>query len=473
MLFPTGAFALFFLVVFAAHWLLVRYASRPAPAFSPAADRVLLLGASMVFYAAWDIRFCLLLLALGLWAWWMGLVLGALPPAEHRRLLPGAVAGPLCVLAYFKYADFFIAEAGGLFAWFDLEPPALLGVVLPVGVSFFVFQALSYILDVHRGDAEAERSPLNVLVYICFFPHLAAGPIVRAAHFLPQVAQRPDTSRIPFVMAGLLILGGLAKKLLLANTLAVELVDPVYRDPSGAGALDAWAAFYGYAAQIYCDFSAYSDMAIGVAALLGYHFPRNFDQPYRAASLSEFWRRWHISLSSWLRDYLFIPLGGSRGGEWLTRRNLMLTMVLGGLWHGAAWRFIAWGALHGGGLVLERWLGWRGAKPGWRHWLGVAITFHVVCLGWVLFRAPDLATAGGLLAAMASAEAAMTVTPKLAALVALALALHLVPGDWTERLELALRRVPAPAYGLAFGLVLLLVLTLGPAGVAPFIYFQF
>ncbi len=469
MLFPTGVFALFFLVVFAAHWLLVRY----PPRYAPWADRVLLLGASLVFYAAWDPRFCLLLLALGLWAWWTGRLVAALPLEERALALPGAVAVPLLVLGYFKYADFFIAEAGGLLASLGLEAPALLGVVLPVGVSFFVFQALSYVLDVHRGDALAERSPLNVLVYVCFFPHLAAGPIVRAAHFLPQVAQRPDASRLPFVMAGLLIAGGLAKKLLLANTLATELVDPVYRDPTAAGLADAWLAFYGYAAQIYCDFSAYSDMAIGVAALLGFHFPRNFDQPYRAASLSEFWRRWHISLSSWLRDYLFIPLGGSRGGEARTARNLLLTMVLGGLWHGAAWRFVLWGALHGGGLVLERALGWRGAKQGWRRWLAMALTFHVVCLGWVLFRAPDMAVAGGLLTAMASGAETAVANQKLVALVGVALALHLLPGNWTQGLERGLRWLPAPAYGLAFGLLLLVIITLGPVGVAPFIYFQF
>ncbi len=469
MLFPTGAFALFFLVVFAAHWLLVRF---PPPA-APWADRAMLLAASMVFYAHWDSRFCLLLLALGLWAWWMGRILGALPRSRHGIVLPAAVAGPLLVLGYFKYADFFLAEAGTLLAQFGLEAPSLLGVVLPVGISFFVFQALSYILDVHRGDAEAEASPLNVLVYICFFPHLAAGPIVRAAHFLPQVAQRPEARSIPFVMAGLLIAGGLAKKLLLANTLATELVDPVYHDPAAAGMADAWLAFYGYAAQIYCDFSAYSDMAIGVAALLGFHFPRNFNQPYRAATLSEFWRRWHISLSSWLRDYLYIPLGGSRGSEWLTRRNLMLTMVLGGLWHGAAWRFLAWGALHGAGLVLERVLGWRGGQQGWRRWAAVAFTFHVVCLGWVLFRAPDMASAGGILLAMVDGAEAATATPKLLALTALAIALHFLPGDWTQWLERRLETWPAPAYGVAFGLAILLILTLGPVGVAPFIYFQF
>ncbi|MCO6418829.1 MBOAT family protein [Siccirubricoccus sp. KC 17139] len=464
MLFPTGVFALFFLLVFLAHWALRRHLL---------ADRWLLLGASFVFYAHWSFELCFLLLALGLWAWGAGRLVA---PGAHARppwRLPLAVAGPLLVLGWFKYADFFLAEAGALLARFGLEAPPLLGIILPVGISFFCFQAISYILDVARGEARAEPSPLFVLVYIFFFPHLAAGPIVRAAHFLPQVAAPSDPRRIPFLMAGLLILGGLCKKLLLANTLATQLVDPVFRDPEGAAAADALLAIYGYAAQIWCDFSAYSDMAIGVAALLGFHFPRNFDQPYRAASLSEFWRRWHISLSSWLRDYLYIPLGGSRGGEARTARNLMLTMVLGGLWHGAAWRFVLWGALHGAGLVAERFLGLRGAVAGPRRWLGMLLTFHLVCLGWVLFRAPDMEGVGGILTALGRWEPALVATPLLAALTAFALALHLLPGDWVERLERRLVALPAPTLGVGFGVAILLIVTLGPSGVAPFIYFQF
>jgi D-alanyl-lipoteichoic acid acyltransferase DltB (MBOAT superfamily) len=462
MLFPTGTFALFFATVFLAHWGLRRH---------PVANHWLLLGASLVFYAHWSLEFCALLGGLGFWAWGMGRLLAT--RRGNRPLLWLAIAGPLAVLGWFKYADFFLAEFGAMLAGFGMQPPALLGLVLPVGVSFFCFQAISYIVDVARGDAKAEPMPLKVLVYIFFFPHLAAGPIVRAAHFLPQLAQPPDPRRIPLLMAGMLIIGGLAKKVLVANTLATQLVDPVFGDPEAAGAADAALAVYGYAAQIYCDFSAYSDMAIGVAALLGYHFPRNFDQPYRAATLSDFWRRWHISLSRWLRDYLYIPLGGSRGGEARTARNLMLTMLLGGLWHGAAWRFLLWGALHGAGLVVERLLGWHGAAGGWRRVAGVLVTFHIICLGWVLFRAPDLATAWGVLAALGRMEGAGIATPALAALTALALALHVLPPGWTMALERRLANLPAPALGLGFGIAILGIVTLGPSGTAPFIYFQF
>lgn len=458
MLFPTGVFALFFALVFTLHWGLNRW---------PLADRLWLLLASAGFYAFWDARLCLLLGGVGLWAWGMGRLLAV---GGRRWLWPG-VAGVLAVLGLFKYADFFLAEIAGRFALlFGWQPPELLGLVLPVGISFYCFQAISYMVDVSRGDLKPERGPLNVVLYLGFFPHLAAGPIVRAAHFLPQLQARPDASRVPFIMACLLILGGLVKKLWLANTLAVELVDPAFRDPAGLSGARAVLAIYGYAAQIWCDFSAYSDMAIGVAALLGYHFPRNFDQPYRAASLREFWRRWHISLSFWFRDYVYKPLGGDRGGRWFTARNALLAMALSGLWHGAAWNFLLWGVLHGLALVLERLLGLEGrfGRIG-----GVLITFHITCLGWVLFRATDMDTAGAMLAALGQGGEGEAITLWLVAITVAALALHFTPPHWPQRLEAALRPLPAWALGLSFGLALVIVLTLGPAGVAPFIYFQF
>jgi D-alanyl-lipoteichoic acid acyltransferase DltB (MBOAT superfamily) len=281
---------------------------------------------------------------------------------------------------------------------------------------------------------------------------------------------------LPFIMAGLLILGGLAKKLWLANTLAVELVDPAFRDPSALSAAEAWLAVYAYAAQIYCDFSAYSDMAIGVAALLGFHFPRNFDQPYRATSLRDFWQRWHISLSFWFRDYVYKPLGGNRGGRWATARNAFLAMVLSGLWHGAAWTFLLWGALHGAVLVLERIFGLipRPDAPAWRRWLGILVTFHVVCLGWILFRAGELATTWAMLEALTRFDMAPErALGWLAVITAAALALHALPPRWTERLEARLAPLPVPVVGLIFGVALVVILTLGPSGVAPFIYFQF
>ena len=459
MLFPTGAFALFFATVFALHWLLNHW---------PLADRLMLLGASLVFYAWFSLALCALLMGVALWAWAVGrwVAWEGAGPRPGRGPLWIGVLGVLGVLGWCKYANFLLEElAGPLALALGFLPPAVIDLVPIVGISFYCFQAISYLVDVRRGDVTAERAPLNVMLYLGFFPHLAAGPIVRAAHFLPQLREPPDRARIPMLMAGLLIVGGLAKKLLIASPLATGLVDPAFRDPWSLDAAGAALAIYGYAVQIYCDFSAYSDMAIGVAALLGYHFPRNFDQPYRAASLRDFWQRWHISLSFWFRDYVYKPLGGNRRHG---SRNALVAMVLSGLWHGAAWNFLLWGALHGVGLVVERALGWaRGGR-----WLGVFITFHLVCLGWVLFRAPDMAHAGAMLAALGRWEGVTLAWPMLA-LVAAGLALHALPPDWVQRLEARLAPWPSWSLGLAFGAAILLILTLGPEGVAPFIYFQF
>lgn len=460
MLFPTGAFALFFVTVFALHWLLNRW---------PLADRLMLLGASLVFYAYFSVALCALLMGVALWAWAVGrwVAWEAAAPDPGSGPLWIGVLGVLALLGYCKYANFFLEEvAGPLALLFGFLPPALVDMVPIVGISFYCFQAISYLVDVSRREVTAERRPLNVMLYLGFFPHLAAGPIVRAAHFLPQLRTPPDPHRIPMLMAGMLILGGLAKKLLIASPLATELVDPAFRDPAALDAAGALLAIYGYAAVIWCDFSAYSDMAIGVAALLGYHFPRNFDQPYRAASLRDFWQRWHISLSFWFRDYVYKPLGGNRHHA---ARNALVAMVLSGLWHGAAWNFLLWGALHGVGLVLERALGL--SRSG--RWIGVFVTFHLVCLGWVLFRAPDLAAAGEMLAALGRWDDVAPLPWMMVGLTAFALALHVWPPGWVQRLEARLAPWPAWALGLAFGLGVVVVLALGPAGVAPFIYFQF
>jgi D-alanyl-lipoteichoic acid acyltransferase DltB (MBOAT superfamily) len=464
MLFPTGAFALFFAVVFGIHWLLVRRA--------PALVRPFLLLASLAFYAFWSLAFCAALLLVGLFAWAIGRRAGR---SQGRGWLWLGVGGILGWLLYFKYTGFLLREATPLAVALGLPPLPAPEILLPVGISFYCFQAICYLVDVQRGDAEAERSPLNVLVYLTFFPHLAAGPIVRAAHFLPQVAAPPDRWRVPLAMAGLLILGGLFKKMVLANELATGIVDPVFRDPAAHGPADILLAAYGYTIQIWCDFSGYSDMAIGLAALLGFHFPKNFDQPFRALSLAEFWRRWHISLSGWLRDYLYKPLGGSHGGAARTAANLMLTMLLGGLWHGAAWTFIGWGLLHGAALVAERALGLRARPAGLAgrlvRW---AVTFHLVVAGFVLFRARDLETVGAMAAGLLGAAMPEPAwTPRLLAFCMLGLALHFLPAELRQRGERLLAPLHPALLGLVFGLLLLAVLLAAPDGVAPFIYFQF
>ena len=466
MLFPTAVFALFFGVVFVIHWTLVRLVPRLVPAF--------LLAASLVFYGFCSWTFCIALVFVGLCAWAIGLKVKG---GNNRAWLWGGIAGALLWIFWFKYTNFMLREVSGTLEWLGLGTPPALEIILPVGVSFYAFQTISYLLDVHRGDARASHAPVDVLFYLTFFPHIAAGPIVRAAHFLPQVATVPDAARIPVVMASILILGGLFKKIVIATELATGLVDPVFRDPTAYGVTDILIAAYGYTVQIWCDFSAYSDIAIGVAALLGYHFPKNFDQPFRSTSLSEFWRRWHISLSTWLRDYLYKPLGGSRHGESRTARNLFLTMLLGGIWHGANWTFVLWGAIHGAALVLERYLlGWRerphsiGARM--LRWL---VTFHVVVIAFVLFRAPDMATVMAMVEALAAdtLQTEEVITARLLGLLVLGLGLHFLPGDLRERIERRIAGLHPLALGMLGGVALLAIMLAGPKGVAPFIYFQF
>jgi D-alanyl-lipoteichoic acid acyltransferase DltB (MBOAT superfamily) len=356
------------------------------------------------------------------------------------------------------------------------QDAALMQVILPVGISFFTFQGISYAVDVYKGRVPAAQL-LDILLLMSFFPHLVAGPIVRASDLVPQFQQRPRINRGMVAMGLLLIVWGLFKKAVIASELATAFVDPVFEAPTRHGALDLILAAYGYAVQIYCDFSAYSDMAIGIAALLGYRFPRNFDRPYRAASLQEFWRRWHISLSRWLRDYLYIDaLGGSRGSKFQVYRNLMITMLLGGLWHGAAWTFVIWGGLHGAALCVER--AWARSPLTSRfvvpHWAKVALTFHVVVLGWIFFRAASFGDAMAYLhGIVAPSSDVVTVTPLVVVLIFAGLAIHALRWEGMQRAAERLRTLPAPVLAAGLALVMLVIDAMRYEGVAPFIYFRF
>ena len=469
MLFPTIDFLLFFTVVAAAMVPLRRH--------HQTRKRVLVL-ASYVFYAQWNWRFCLLLAFSSVVTFTAGrLIAASAANSVRKRIVVATVAVHLSVLSTFKYFDFFVGSVNDLAHRLGLshELP-FFEIILPVGISFFTFHGISYVVDVYRGDVAVCRRLTDMLLYLSFFPQLVAGPIVRASCFLPQL-YRPPSETLALGPPLMLILGGLFKKVVVANYLATDLVDPVFFDPASFSALDLMLAAYGYAIQIYCDFSAYSDMAIGLAALLGYRFPPNFNQPYRAASLQEFWRRWHISLSSWLRDYLYKPLGGSRGGRWFTMRNLMITMLLGGIWHGAAWKFVAWGAIHSAGLVAERAL-----QPKPRHWavsrisrlLATIVVFHFVCLAWVFFRADNFdtviiyfSTAAGLTTGVSQAS------PFTVCLIVLGLTMQFVPTDFSRRCAICLAVWPGWALAASAGLAVVAIDALGPDGVAPFIYFQF
>lgn len=470
MLFPTLEFLLFFLGVFFASWALRRWVEP---------RKLFLTLASYGFYAAWDWRFCFLLLGSSLFNWVAGLVLERLDDGRRRRwALAAAVGGNLAVLGFFKYYDFFIEQLNDLFLSVGMERELpYMAVILPVGISFFTFQGISYVIDVYRRDVTASRSALDILLYISFFPQLVAGPIVRAATLIPQLRARPDPSAILMSWGLVLVLVGLFKKLIVANYLATHIVDEVFFDPGYYSSWDLLVAAYAYAVQIYCDFSGYSDMAIGMAAMLGYRFDKNFDQPYRAASIREFWRRWHISLSSWLRDYLYIPLGGSRRGRWITRRNLMITMLLGGIWHGAAWTFVIWGLMHGLALAVENIVTGRRQlerrQPLLRA-LGVLYAFHFVVLAFVFFRAENLDYALLYLEQLLVSDLpTMLTTPFVLLLVGLGLAFHFIPRDTVERTGAALSRLPAVVQGAIAAAVLLAISAMGPEGVAPFIYFQF
>jgi D-alanyl-lipoteichoic acid acyltransferase DltB (MBOAT superfamily) len=346
-------------------------------------------------------------------------------------------------------------------------------------------------------------------VNLSFFPHLVAGPIVRARELLPQLAARRDPRRVDATLAFWLISAGLFKKVVIASYLA-ESADALFAFPHEHGGLEALICVYAYALQIYADFSGYTDMAIGIALLLGFRFPANFDAPYSATSLQDFWRRWHMTLSRWLRDYLYIPLGGNRGPRWRTYFNLLLTMVLGGLWHGAAWTFVIWGALHGGGLALERWWTERkqarepvkvrvrgvvgaademvalddepvphyeisGAAPAATGgvWLRRILTFHVICLAWVFFRASSVDDALRVLDQVLLKDSQSTINGWVVLVIAGMLAAQLVPAKAVRRLQARISRWSLPAHVGALALVILTVDVLGPTGVAPFIYFQF
>ena len=469
MLFPTLAFTVFFLVVFAVTWALNR---------DNEWRKIFLLAASWVFYGAWDWRFVTLLILSGFLNWGMAALIVREGDDERRRKfwVVMGVIGNLAILGFFKYYNFFLDEFGAVLEVLGWSRDMMfMEVILPIGVSFFTFQGMSYLIDIYRRNT-APASLLDIVLLMSFFPHLVAGPIVRASHLVPQFQRAPTLTRSMVAAGVLLICWGLVKKVVIASELATAYVDPLFFDPSKHSSLDLLFGAYGYAVQIYCDFSAYSDMAIGLAALLGYRFPANFNQPYRSASLQDFWRRWHISLSSWLRDYLYIGMGGSRHGQVRLYFALAMTMLLGGLWHGASWNFVIWGALHGGVLALER--AWRFYRPEslptLPAWATVVLTFHFVTFAWIFFRLASFDEAQAYLAQLfAFTSGSFTLTPLALILIVVGMALHFGPPDAIQRGAVWVRERAAWQVAAMAVAVLLFVEMLRPDGVAPFIYYQF
>ena len=542
MLFPTMTFALFFVVVVGVSWKLND---------RPVQWKLFVLAASFVFYGWADWRFCFLLAGSTVFNWLVAAAVGRAVAERPRKawMLLG-VGGNLALLGFFKYYGFFVDSVLALLQPLGLAPTALLiKVLLPVGISFFTFCAISYVIDVFREEQEPVPF-LDFAVYLSFFPHLVAGPIVRVSEFQPQLRRRRNPDAVDATRAARLICRGLFKKVVIANYLATAIVDPVFVAPSQHTNWELLVGAWAYAVQIYADFSGYTDIAIGIALLMGIKFPDNFDQPYSSRSIQEFWRRWHMTLSRWLRDYLYIPLGGNRGGPRAEYRNLFLTMLLGGLWHGASWNFVIWGAFHGGGLALERRhamreqrpayvdLGavaslppeQRGApgaatrrSPGWKERLGLAGTpvvgrsdegethddpggapyrpddativmaqpteverrtlnpwvarlwvFHFVVVGWIFFRAPDLATAISYLTGLLTNWGIGTlVTWTVLLAIVVGMVGQFVPRRVGDAMEYRVSRMPPMVLAVGIGVWLVIINLLGPQGVAPFIYFQF
>jgi alginate O-acetyltransferase complex protein AlgI len=478
MLFTQPIFLVFFAGVFIVTWVERSNARR----------KLWLLLASYVFYAGWDWRF-LGLIATTTVVDFMAArgIERTLSTGARRRWLAFSLAVNLSILGFFKYFGFFVESASALLHPLGFSvPDRALAIVLPVGISFFTFQSLSYTIDVYRGKLQPVTSLRDYALFVSFFPQLVAGPIVRAASFLPQLARRPEFGSIEFRRLVWLVLAGYVKKACIADRLST-VVDPVFADPSSVTTFDAWVATLSYAAQIYCDFSGYTDIAIGCAGLLGYRLTRNFDSPYLARSIRDFWRRWHISLSTWLRDYLYVSLGGNRGSRLLTYRNLMLTMLLGGLWHGAAWTFVIWGGLHGLWLVAQReWelrlsdriaigrarraVGLPSALAGVAAW---AATLFAVCLGWIFFRATTVEGAFSISTAfLGPRTGGSSITEVVVLSVPILLfGLHaLAASGATERLR---DRFPDWAFALFYGAAAALALAFSPHAAEPFIYFQF
>jgi alginate O-acetyltransferase complex protein AlgI len=476
VLFPTATFAIFFLLVLPTSWLLMRNGPR---------WRAFMLVASYRFYGWWDWRFCFLLAASTVVNQVFAVGVHRARVGSVRKLLLAAdVVFNLGILFLFKYYDFFATSFQNALADVGVHvSPSLVGAILPVGISFFTFQALSYVIDVYRRDF-TPTSLSKFAVFLSFFPHVVAGPIVRAREFVPQLRTPRDPRRVDASRAFFLIASGLFLKVVIATYLADEIVDDVFGTPDRYSALDALVGVYAYAVQIFADFCGYTNIAIGVALLLGFRFPQNFDNPYTALSPRDFWRRWHMTLSRWLRDYLYIPLGGNRHGDLVTYRNLMIVMILGGLWHGAGWTFAIWGALWGVALVAEHWWderqrardpeGARAPSARGRFWRRLA-TFHLVCLGWVFFRAESVDDAFAVLGRIATGwgQSPELVSGGVLLAIAVGIGGQYVPTDAFGRLMVVFSRLSPVAQGATLALALTVIGALGPEGVAPFIYFQF
>jgi alginate O-acetyltransferase complex protein AlgI len=474
MLFCSRQYLLFFAVVFVAYWALPRQKARVG----------LLLAASLFFYASWNKWLAAGVCASSVGDYLLARGMDHFHRPHGRRILLGlSLAMNLGLLAWFKYVNFFLRSLeDALTALGSTASLPVLKVIVPIGISFYTFEAINYTVDVYRRRIPAEKSLPGFLLFVLFFPHLIAGPIVRARDFLPQIGRdkRWDWARLNVGVQYFLL--GLFKKLVIADRMALY-ADPVFANHEHFNTAAHWTAMLAYALQVYCDFSGYSDMAVGSAHMLGYKLAKNFDLPYAAANIADFWRRWHISLSSWLRDYVFFPLGGSRGSRWQTYRNLFISFTVCGLWHGAAWPYVVFGAIQGMLLIVHRrWQEFCERRPTLDGLLQtgpgtaarIALTFTVFCLTLVIFRATTLADGFGMLGCMfwrhsGGGHTLPALALWLAALIVYVGHVAAAQGRW-RRPFIAL---PSPLRGLAYALTLSSALLFNPGADKAFIYFQF
>lgn len=465
MLFSSFTFLFIFLpATVVLFWLVPR--GTPRLAF--------LVVASCVFYGLFDWRYVPLLLAATLVAWVAGVFMVRFgdDPRRRKMVLAVAVTLNIALLSYFKYRGFFMDSMNGLLGLLGAGAPLpSLRVFLPIGVSFYTFAAISYAVDVYRGTIRPARSVVHYLAWATLFPYITAGPIIRYEHVGEQLEKSQQRFRWTLIGTGLFFLVmGLAKKLLFADMIA-PYVNELFANDAQLSLLSGWGAALGYTLQLYFDFSGYSDMAVGIAFMIGLRFPQNFNSPYKAVNPSDFWRRWHMTLSSWLRDYLFIPLGGSRGGQWLTVRNLFITFLLGGLWHGPAWTFVIWGLLWATYQSVHSTARKYGLTPKW-IWLNRLLTFLCAVVAWVFFRATSVDSALNVLSAMAgfngiSGDGPGRLAPVLAAMIAGGLLwVNVLPNTWQ------IKPAPKVRYAVLLGLLLGASL-LAMSKPSAFLYLQF
>ncbi len=467
MLLNSYTFLLIFLpVVVVLYWVIPRGYPR----------LLFLIAASLVFYGLWDWRYVPLLLATTLADWIAGhyLARDEVEDASRRRklILAAAITVNLAFLGYFKYRGFFVDSLDGVFRLLGAgKPLPAVKMLLPIGISFYTFAGISYAIDVYRGMIKPARSVIHYLAWVTLFPYILAGPIIRYGHVGTQLERSQQRFRWSLIGTGLFFLiMGFAKKMLVADMMA-PYVNELFSQHANLGLLSGWGAALGYTLQLYFDFSGYSDMAVGVAIMIGLRFPQNFDSPYKAVNPSDFWRRWHMTLSGWLRDYLFIPLGGSRGTTLLTVRNLLITFLIGGLWHGPAWTFVFWGLLWGTYQSVHVVAKKYGLTPKW-VWLNRILTFLAATVAWVFFRASSLRAAKDVLQAMlglngVGGEGILRVAPVLAAfIVGGILWVNLLPNTWEIQPRPKLR------YALLLG-ILLAASLLALSKPSPFLYVQF